>query len=71
MRLHLRAARDLALPLALPAALSVTSRGRSAQLVMQRWDVSQLADIAAWAGVDVEIEIEPLGLEDIFLALHA
>ncbi len=71
VRLHLRAARDLALPLALPLALSVTSRGRSAQLVMQRWDASQLADIAAWAGVDVEIEIEPLGLEDIFLALHA
>jgi ABC-2 type transport system ATP-binding protein len=69
VRLHLTAGRDLqALP-SLPNALGGSFQGRRAQIAVEAWDPSQVDALRAqW---DLQIEVEPLGLEDIFLALHA
>jgi len=69
VRLHLSASRDFATLPSLPNALHGSVQGRLAQVTVQAWDPSQAAVLAAQ--LDVGIEVEPLGLEDIFLALHA
>ena len=71
VRLHLRSSRPLKLPPVLASTLSVLVQGGYAQLVLKDWDDTQLPGVADWAGNEVQIEVEPLGLEDIFLALHA
>ena len=68
VRLHIRAARGLPDALAIPNALSVQRNGNAATAVVRDWSADLHADVAASLGVDVEIQ--QLTLEDIFLELH-
>jgi ABC-2 type transport system ATP-binding protein len=68
VRLHIRAPRALPDSLAVPNALSVQRNGSSATVVVRDWS-DELHDETA-GKLGVEIEIEPLTLEDIFLELH-
>lgn len=69
VRLHLRDTHDLDPHLELPNTLVRTFSGRTGEVTVSGWSDSQLAALAQKFGV--EIEVEPLGLEDIFLAMHA
>jgi ABC-2 type transport system ATP-binding protein len=68
VRLHVRAPRGLPDSLAIPNALSVQRNGSSATAVVRDWSDELHADTAEKLGV--ELEMEPLTLEDIFLELH-
>lgn len=69
VRLHLRAARELPSQLALPGQLSGRIDGRSATMVVRDWTPARQAEFEAIAGASMEVE--PLGLEDIFLEVNA
>ena len=69
VRLHLRGNRQLDPALALPNPLQRNFSGRTATVTVSGWKDSQRAPLAQQ--LDVEIEVEPLGLEEIFLAMHA
>lgn len=69
VRLHLRAQRDLPLALALPGQLSATGSGRTVAVTVGEWQPARKE--ALEREFDCVIEVEPLGLEDIFLAVHA
>jgi ABC-2 type transport system ATP-binding protein len=68
LRLHIRAPRGLPDTLAIPNALSVQRNGGTATAVVRDWSAELHGDTAEKLGV--ELEIEPLTLEDIFLELH-
>jgi len=68
VRLHLRAPRGLPDTLAIPSALSVQRNGSSATVVVRDWSDGLHSETAGKLGV--EIEVEQLTLEDIFLELH-
>ncbi len=68
VRLHLRAPRGLPDTLAIPNALSVQRTGGMATAVVRDWSVELHGETAEKLGV--ELEVEPLTLEDIFLELH-
>jgi ABC-2 type transport system ATP-binding protein len=68
VRIHIRAARPFAATLSIPNALSLQVDATAATAVVRDWD-SELHE-SLRARLDAEIEIEPLGLEDIFLELH-
>jgi ABC-2 type transport system ATP-binding protein len=68
VRLHVRAARGLPDSLVIPNALSLLRNGSSATAVVRDWSEELNADTAEKLGV--ELEMEPLTLEDIFLELH-
>jgi ABC-2 type transport system ATP-binding protein len=68
VRLHVRAPRALPDAFSIPNALSVQRNGSSATAVVRDWSVELHADTAEKLGV--ELEMEPLTLEDIFLELH-
>ncbi|HUO66841.1 MAG TPA: ABC transporter ATP-binding protein, partial [Gammaproteobacteria bacterium] len=68
VRLHLRARRELPGSLVIPNALSMQRNGSSATVVVQDWSAARQVETANELGVD--LEVEPLTLEDIFLELH-
>ena len=68
VRLHIRAPRGLPDELAIPNALSVQHNGSGATAVVRDWSGELNGDAAASLRVDVEVE--RLTLEDIFLELH-
>jgi ABC-2 type transport system ATP-binding protein len=68
VRLHVRAPRTLPDSLAIPNALSMQRNGSSATVVVRDWSADLHDDTAERLGV--EIEVEPLTLEDIFLEVH-
>jgi ABC-2 type transport system ATP-binding protein len=69
VRLHLQAMRDLPAVLALPGQLTASVSGRMASLTVGDWLPSRQAELER--ELDCSIEVEPLGLEEIFLAVHA
>jgi ABC-2 type transport system ATP-binding protein len=69
VRLHLRASHELSLPMPLPHQLSVRRHGNTLTVAVSHFDPDQLAPLAA--SLDAQIEVEALGLEEIFLELHA
>ena len=69
VRLQLRAERDLPPQLALPGQLACVVTGRTATITLSGWQPAQLAEFEQQTAS--RIEVEALGLEDIFLAVHA
>lgn len=69
VRLHLRAERELVSTLRVPNQLQGVVEGRTASFVVRGWSDAVLDPLQQ--ELDVRIEVEPLGLEEIFLALHA
>jgi ABC-2 type transport system ATP-binding protein len=70
VRLHVRAAHALPVSLAIPNALSLRRNGTTATAFVQGWRADLQETLAANLGAEVEIEVEQLTLEDIFLELH-
>ena len=68
VRLHVRAPRGLPDLLAIPNALSEQRNGGTATVVVRDWSAERHGETAEKLGV--ELEVEPLTLEDIFLELH-
>lgn len=68
VRLHLRSPKPLPQPLEVPGALSVRSEGTFATIVVRDW--TDAAHRALEQRINGEVEVEPLGLEEIFLELH-
>jgi ABC-2 type transport system ATP-binding protein len=69
VRLHLRGASDIDPALTVPGQLQGAVQGRTAAFTVGSWSAARLLPLRDELGVDVEVE--PLGLEDIFLAMHA
>jgi ABC-2 type transport system ATP-binding protein len=69
VRVHLRADRELDPALRLPNQLLGGVTGRTASFTVSGWHEAQLAPLLE--RLDVQGEVEPLELEEIFLALHA
>lgn len=69
VRLRLSADRDLPPSLALPGQFTCEVSGRTALAVVGGWQSHQLQDLERQ--YSCRIEVEPIGLEDIFLAVHA
>jgi ABC-2 type transport system ATP-binding protein len=68
VRLVLRAERDFVAPPDIPGQLHCRVQGNTATLVLRDW-TGQLSDIERQTGA--RVEVAPLTLEDIFLAVHA
>jgi ABC-2 type transport system ATP-binding protein len=69
VRLHLTADHEIPAALALPGQLSCSISGRTAMATLRDWEPARMAQLEQLTGS--RIEVEPLGLEDIFLAVHA
>jgi len=69
VRLHLRANHELSTALTLPGQLSCSINGRTAAITLHDWQPGRIAELERMTGSS--IEVEELGLEDIFLAMHA
>ena len=69
VRLVLRAEREFVAPLAIPGALRCHMQGSTATVVIQDWTADRLPQIERQTGA--RVEVTPLTLEDIFLAVHA
>ncbi|HEX6994751.1 MAG TPA: ABC transporter ATP-binding protein [Gammaproteobacteria bacterium] len=69
VRLHVRGRRELESGLGIPNALSERIRGTRATVAVAAWNPAEQARLAA--RLDADIEAEPLGLEEIFVELHA
>jgi ABC-2 type transport system ATP-binding protein len=69
VRLHLRADRELEPGLRLQNQLTGGVEGRSASFTVSGWSDALLESLRQ--KLDVRVEVEPLELEEIFLALHA
>ena len=68
VRLHIRAGAPLPVDLALPNALVTRVNGNAATATVAQWQPALADNVAKQLGADVEVEA--LGLEDIFLELH-
>jgi ABC-2 type transport system ATP-binding protein len=68
VRLHVRARQPLPARLELPHLMSSRIDGPRAVLAVSHWHGDQAAAVAA--KLDADLEVESLGLEDIFLELH-
>jgi len=68
VRVHLRAGRELDPQLRLANQLQGRVEGRTAAFTVGEWSGTQLAQLQRQ--LDVQAEVEPLELEEIFLALH-
>jgi ABC-2 type transport system ATP-binding protein len=68
VRLHVRAREGLPATFSLPQALAVHVEGARASAVVAGWDDSVRESLAR--GLNAAIEVEPLGLEEIFIELH-
>lgn len=69
VRLHIRATRAIDAALQLPGQLHLSVAGMTATATLRDWQPQQLAELERLAGG--RIEVETLGLEDIFLAMHS
>lgn len=69
VRLSVTARKPLPATLPLPHAISQQVAAERASVVLSHWDESQLAPLRA--ALDADIEVESLGLEDIFVEFHA
>ena len=69
VRVHLRAGHELDAGLRLPNQLLGGVAGRTASFTVSNWDDAQIAPLQR--SLDVQVEVEPLELEEIFLAMHA
>jgi ABC-2 type transport system ATP-binding protein len=68
VRLHVRAAADVLATLAIPGALSMRREGNFATAVVRDWTPQKRESLTN--GQTLEIEVEALALEEIFLELH-
>jgi ABC-2 type transport system ATP-binding protein len=68
VRLTIASRRALPTTLALPAALSQQVAGSRATAVVTHWSEAELARLRQ--DLDADIDVEPLGLEDIFVEFH-
>ncbi|MEO6079705.1 MAG: ABC transporter ATP-binding protein [Steroidobacteraceae bacterium] len=69
VRLHLHAEHDLPLQLALPGQLHCRIDGRNASVIVRDWHPARQGEFEALTGTSMEVEA--LGLEDIFLEVNA
>jgi hypothetical protein len=69
VRIRIRSDRDLDPSLELPGQLTLSVSGRNATAVVSDWSAARAIEVERRAGAP--IETEALGLEDIFLAVHA
>jgi ABC-2 type transport system ATP-binding protein len=69
VRVHVRAERELDPALRLPNQLQGRVEGRTADFTVSDWTDARLAPLRQQ--LDAQVEVEPLELEEIFLALHA
>jgi ABC-2 type transport system ATP-binding protein len=69
VRIRIRSDRDLDPALQLPGQLTLSISGRNATAVVRDWSAERAAEVERLSGA--RIETEALGLEDIFLAVHA
>jgi ABC-2 type transport system ATP-binding protein len=69
VRLHIRAQRALPQDIVVPGAMARRIEGSSAVVAVADWQSAQRAALAA--RLEATIEVEPLGLEEIFIELHA
>jgi ABC-2 type transport system ATP-binding protein len=69
VRVHVRGTEDLDPALQLPGQLLGSVKGRTAVFTVGGW--SDIALDILRQRVRAEVEVEPLGLEEIFLAMHA
>lgn len=68
VRLHIHARRSLPADLRVPNALSSRVDGAHATVAAANWDGAESATLAA--RLDANLEVESLGLEEIFVELH-
>jgi ABC-2 type transport system ATP-binding protein len=68
VRLNIASRRALPSTLALPMALSQQVVGQRASAVVTQWNASELPRLCQ--ELDADIDVEPLGLEDIFVEFH-
>ncbi len=68
VRLTIASRRTLPATLALPTALSQQVAGPRATAVVTHWSEAQLSRLRQ--DLDADIEVEPIGLEDIFVEFH-
>jgi ABC-2 type transport system ATP-binding protein len=68
VRLHVRAKRALPEPLSIPNVLNLKRNGTTATAVVKHWQPDSEETLSAQ--LDAELDVEHLGLEDIFLELH-
>jgi ABC-2 type transport system ATP-binding protein len=69
VRIQVRSDRDVDPALALPGQLTLSVSGRNATAVVRDWSPQRASEVEQLSGG--RVEIEPLGLEDIFLAVQA
>jgi ABC-2 type transport system ATP-binding protein len=69
VRIRIRSDRDLDPALKLPGLLTLSVSGRNATAVVSDWSAERAAEVEQLSGAPMEIEA--LGLEEIFLAVHA
>jgi ABC-2 type transport system ATP-binding protein len=70
VRLHLRTRAPLAASIEIPNALRIDRGDSGATAVVRDWNTASAADVARRVGAEIEVEVESLTLEDIFLELH-
>jgi ABC-2 type transport system ATP-binding protein len=68
VRVHIRARAPLPSELGLPNALATRAEGSSATVTLAGWRPSMAGELAK--RLEASVEVEALGLEDIFLELH-
>jgi ABC-2 type transport system ATP-binding protein len=69
VRLHIRSRRELPKPLRIPETVASRVEGAGATVSVMRWQPAQREALARQ--LDAQIEVENLGLEDIFLEMHS
>jgi ABC-2 type transport system ATP-binding protein len=69
VRLHIRARHALPMTLAIPDMFSSRVDGARATVCLMQWDPVQRENLAE--RLNANVEVEPLGLEDIFLEMHS
>ncbi|HEU4592833.1 MAG TPA: ABC transporter ATP-binding protein [Steroidobacteraceae bacterium] len=69
VRIRIRSDRDLDPALKLPGQLTLAVSGRNATAVVTDWSAERATEVEQLSGAP--IEMEALGLEEIFLAVHA
>jgi ABC-2 type transport system ATP-binding protein len=70
VRVHVRSTQALPASLEVPNALSTQRNGTTASAVVEGWNDELHAEMGQRLGAEIEIEVEQLALEDIFLELH-
>jgi ABC-2 type transport system ATP-binding protein len=69
VRVHISATRDINATLQLPGQLHLAVSGANAVGTLRDWRPERIAELEQLTGARIEVEM--LGLEDIFLAMHS